>query len=215
MLAVYGTREPFLIGLDLGQQNDYTAVALLQRIDQQPDPSKSFHSLLIVRHLERFPRGANYADMAGRIRDLARAPLIRCRSKLVIDATGVGTPVLDMLKHMHIGVEIVPVVITGGDTASEENGRHRVPKKDLVAAVSVLLQQGVLQIPKQLALAETLVDEMLNFRVRVSLEGSLSYEAWRSGDHDDLVLAVALACWQAQRAWKQLIVPGNHWWYPS
>ncbi len=26
-----------------------------------------------------------------------------------------------------------------------------------------------------------------------------SYEAWREGDHDDLVLAVAMACWAGER----------------
>jgi hypothetical protein len=26
-----------------------------------------------------------------------------------------------------------------------------------------------------------------------------SYEAWREGDHDDLVLAVAMACWCGER----------------
>jgi hypothetical protein len=29
--------------------------------------------------------------------------------------------------------------------------------------------------------------------------GHDSYEAWREGDHDDLVLAVALACWTGER----------------
>ncbi len=26
-----------------------------------------------------------------------------------------------------------------------------------------------------------------------------SYEAWREGDHDDLMLSVALACWAGER----------------
>ena len=115
-----------------------------------------------------------------------------------------------MLKGMDVRSQIVPVVITGGDSVSEENGRFRVPKKDLVAAVSVLLQQDVLQVPTKLELAETLIDEMLNFRIRVNLEGAMTYEAWRSRDHDDLVLAVALACRQAQRTWPHLLIPGDH-----
>jgi hypothetical protein len=40
-------------------------------------------------------------------------------------------------------------------------------------------------------------------RVKVTLNGHEMYEHWRSGDHDDLVLAVALACWQARR-WREV-----------
>ena len=31
--------------------------------------------------------------------------------------------------------------------------------------------------------------------------GNLQYAVWREGKHDDLVFAVALACWDAQRAY--------------
>ena len=35
-------------------------------------------------------------------------------------------------------------------------------------------------------------------RVKVSAGGDEKFGAWRSGDHDDLVLATALACWRAR-----------------
>ena len=214
-MTVEPTKNPFVVGLDLGQQNDYTAVALLERVDHYLgqshwDYSHRVRSGLAVRFLERFPLGISYAKIAERIRDLINSPLLQERSRLVIDATGVGAPVVDMLRGMQLRATIVPGVITGGDTVSNENGRHRVPKKDLVASVSVLLQQEILQLPSKLPLAETLVDEMLNFRIRINLEGAMTFEAWRTRDHDDLVLAVALACWQAQRLWPHLIVPGDH-----
>ena len=38
--------------------------------------------------------------------------------------------------------------------------------------------------------------ELAQFKVKINIStGHDSYEAWREGDHDDLVLAVALACW--------------------
>jgi len=214
-MTVEPTKNPFVVGLDLGQQNDYTAVALLERVDHYQgqshyDYTHRVRSSLAVRFLERFPLGISYAKIAERIRDLINSPVLQDRARLVIDATGVGAPVVDMLRGMQLRATIVPVVITGGDTVSHDNGRYRVPKKDLVAAVSVMLQQEILQVPSKLPLAETLVDEMLNFRIRVNLEGSMTYEGWRTRDHDDLVLAVALACWQAQVLWPHLIVPGDH-----
>lgn len=33
------------------------------------------------------------------------------------------------------------------------------------------------------------------FKVKISTSGHDSYEAWREGDHDDLVLAALLALW--------------------
>jgi hypothetical protein len=53
----------------------------------------------------------------------------------------------------------------------------------------------------ELPLAEVLGRELQQFRVKVNLAtGNESFEAWRERDHDDLVLATALACWYASRA---------------
>jgi hypothetical protein len=69
-----------------------------------------------------------------------------------------------------------------------------------VSAVQIALQSGRLKIAEELALAETLRKELLNFRIKVNISTAHdSYEAWREGDHDDLVLATALACWKAAR----------------
>ena len=37
--------------------------------------------------------------------------------------------------------------------------------------------------------------EMAGMRVRVTAPGREEYGAWRAGEHDDLVVALALACW--------------------
>jgi hypothetical protein len=79
-------------------------------------------------------------------------------------------------------------------------GGVRVPKRDLVSAPLVLMQNGQLKIAEGLSLRETLVKELRNFRVKINISTSHdSYEAWREGDHDDLVLSVALTCWAGER----------------
>ncbi len=66
--------------------------------------------------------------------------------------------------------------------------------------MQVLLQNGQLRIPASLDLRDVLTQEMQNFKVKLSAEtGRASYEHWRSSDHDDLVLALALALWDANR----------------
>ena len=48
--------------------------------------------------------------------------------------------------------------------------------------------------------AQILKQELLNFRVKVNERtGNEQYEAWRENEHDDLVLATALACWYATK----------------
>jgi hypothetical protein len=62
------------------------------------------------------------------------------------------------------------------------------------------MQNGQLKIAQDMPLAETLRNELLNFKVKINISTAHdSYEAWREGDHDDLVLSVALACWAGER----------------
>jgi hypothetical protein len=70
----------------------------------------------------------------------------------------------------------------------------------LVAAVQAPLQDGRLKFADALTLAPTLVQEMLSFQVKISDNAHDSYGAWREGAHDDLLLAVMLACWWPTRA---------------
>ena len=73
----------------------------------------------------------------------------------------------------------------------------------LAGEAVVLLQNGQLKIAQALKLRETLVRELLNFRVKINVSTAHdSYEAWREGDHDDLVLSVALACWAGEKFLK-------------
>lgn len=46
-----------------------------------------------------------------------------------------------------------------------------------------------------------LVTEMAGMQVRVTSSGREQFGAWREGSHDDLVFAVALACWNTRKAW--------------
>ncbi|MQA88709.1 MAG: hypothetical protein GEU90_00540 [Gemmatimonas sp.] len=118
---------------------------------------------------------------------------------LVVDATGVGRPVVDMLKKQGVR-RLVDITITGGDSVTSSGASYRVPKRDLVGLLQVLLQSGRLRFAAGLPLVDTLVRELLAFRVKISADTAHdSYGAWREGSHDDLVLAVALAAWYAEK----------------
>ena len=64
---------------------------------------------------------------------------------------------------------------------------------------------GRLKIAEGLQEIPTLVQELQNFEIRKSTGGHAQYAAdWRSGDHDDLVLALACAVWYGERGSNRL-----------
>ena len=88
-----------------------------------------------------------------------------------------------------------PVTITRGDAEGTGDGFYRVPKRDLIVGLQVLLQSEGLQVAAGLSEGATLMKEMMGMRVKVSNSDHERYGAWREREQDDLVLAVALACW--------------------
>ncbi len=72
------------------------------------------------------------------------------------------------------------------------------PKRELVAAVQVMLGQHRLKFAARLPMLEVLLDELRAFEVQVTAAANVTYNA-RVGTHDDLVLAVAQAAWWTER----------------
>lgn len=96
-----------------------------------------------------------------------------------------------------------PVTITGGFAVTPDANGFHVPKKELVSVLQVLLQQRRLQVARALPHAATLVRELETFRVKITTSANEQLEAWRQRDHDDLVLALGLAVWVAERGVQQ------------
>jgi hypothetical protein len=119
--------------------------------------------------------------------------------QLVVDATGVGMPVVDMLRAAEPDCELTPVPFTDGAEQHFANGVWHVPKVDLLAGVQAALETGELRIARRMRETPTLVQEMMDVRVKLRGSGGIRLGADGFGQHDDLVLAVSLACWAARR----------------
>jgi hypothetical protein len=130
---------------------------------------------------------------------------------LIVDGTGVGRAVVDMLRRADLGCSIWPAVVTGGDRETMSDGYWRIPKRDLIVDLQVLLQRGGLRIAAGMGLAPVLVEEMATMRVRQTPAGNEQYGAWREGEHDDLVFAVALSYWGAKRAYPRVTGDDGCW----
>jgi len=178
----------YLVGLDLGDVNDYTALAIAE-VTGTPRVDAMYR----FRHLERL-RGIGYPSVVKRVATVLGMQPIMGNSQLLVDQTGVGVAVVQMLRVANC--RPTGVTITGGlDTVQLPTGDYRVPKRDLVGAVKVVLQQRRLRIAEQLPEASVLTTELQNFQVKITAAANDTFGAWREGSHDDLVLAAALVVW--------------------
>jgi hypothetical protein len=186
----------YFSGLDLGQARDFTALAVVERSTPRLPGAVSHYA---VRHLERQALGTPYTEVCFRVASLFATPPL-ANSQLVVDQTVVGKPVLDLLRRAKMRAKINSVTITAGHKVSWDDGGWLVPKKDLVGTLQVLLQAQRIKVAPTLPEAQMLVQELTNFKAKVPTASSDLLSDWREGQHDDLVLAVAIAVWAAERS---------------
>ena len=187
----------FTTGIDLGQLTDYSALATVESTEAAEDgKAVRRHS---VRSLHRWPLRTPYGKVVDdTVKVFEKEALTG--SALVIDRTGVGVAVTETLVAAKPHAKIVMASITGGEKESYADGCWSVPKRELAGTLQVLLGTRRLEIAEGLTLGATLKRELQRFSVKVNIAtGHESFEAWREADHDDIVLAVALACWWAER----------------
>jgi hypothetical protein len=136
---------------------------------------------------------------------LNRPPLRDC-CHLVIDESGVGRAVGDMFEDA--ALRAVRVAITAGVDAVKQDGlRWSVAKSLLISSVDAKLHSGELRFAAELTEAHALAEELKDFRRHLTSAGRATYQA-RTGKHDDLVLAVAIALWWAVERGRHQIYIG-------
>src|SRR5579885_3369327 len=184
----------WIVSADLGQVSDYTAVAAVEVGGSAPDRTA------FVGFLRRW-RGVSYPETVRRIKEVATRGEL-AEADLVVDMTGVGRGVIDLVREALPGRRVYGVTLTHGMRVTDGHGRHdkNVPKRDVVVSAQVMIQAN----PKRLTIARELPDrtlledELANYRVKISEHLNDLYAAARETDHDDLVIAVAQACWAAE-----------------
>jgi hypothetical protein len=194
------------IGLDLGQKQDPSALSVLQSTETG-DAVRDLVTyewkrdrVMRLIHMERIGLATTYPDIVERIRKLLQIPSLK-DCTLVVDATGVGVPVVDLLRAARLTCRIIPVTITGGAGESSSGSGYSVPKRDLITGLQVLFECGRFEMPESMPSTEHLVQELAGMRAKPSRSGHWRYE----GAPDDLALSLALAWWWARKrfTWDQ------------
>jgi hypothetical protein len=184
----------YYVGLDLGQAVDPSAIAVIERV---PAAQGGCYD---VRDLFRFPRGTPYPEIIDHVQALINTPPLWAHTPVIVDATGLGMPVIDMLRSA--GVPAEAVLLHGGESVTVGTGgtgMHRFPKTWLATLTRGLLESRRLRIAKQLGEARRLVSELCTFTTVIKRTGALTVEAGRDEGHADLAIAMMLACAYAEQ----------------
>lgn len=198
----------FFAGIDFGQVNDWTPIAVIERIrpvvrvgihhglvPQAKHEVKQIPTKLDLVHLERIPLGTLYPAQARHIAGLLKSPVLDGVQSYV-DITGVGRGPYDMLKELKVR-DLHGITITGSRGAAKRHPQGwSVGKAELVNAIQIEMQTGRLRIATQLELFSVLERELMEFRAKINDHGHMTFNA-REGKHDDLVLSVGYAVFGA------------------
>ncbi|MCS7042584.1 MAG: hypothetical protein N2036_10645 [Bryobacteraceae bacterium] len=199
--------EPHLFfGLDLGRRHDPSALVALERaalpanridpVTFQPETRVVFR----LRLAHRFPLGLPYLELLRRLPALLSTPATpawpvlpghpaRPHKTLAVDASGVGAPIVELLRRLPLDAAILPITITAGHhPAPDPHGGELVPRRDLLSRLRILFESGRLRIPRHLPARRDIFEELTRLSDTPGAK------------HDDLALALALAAWPAARS---------------
>lgn len=188
------------VGADIGKKTDPTAII----VTEEQDRGGVDH--YVSRLVERLRIGTPYPAVADRIVEIVRNLEARSearawtdndfRIETWIDATGVGLPIVDLVREQ--GVNARAAIFTGSDKLTEHpDDVVSIGKAFMIGRLQVLLQADRLHLPIN-AEAAALVTELADYQIEVSERAHVSFNA-PSGKHDDLVIALGLSVGPGKR----------------
>jgi hypothetical protein len=210
------------LGVDLGERNDYTAIAVIEGVPVhrkivEESGRKHVEATVLYRclRLERPDLGTAYPVIADRIADLCVTLSENSGSKvsLCVDVVGPGAGFKDFLVEHYrdaakgTGAFMKPAWIwtTHAGTPNYDGQKLNVPRADLVSAGTVAIEDGRYEVAK-MPLRETLQNEMRTFAIKRTNAGSERFEHYREDDKDDLVTAaILLPVWVGEKFHKPAI----------
>lgn len=193
-----------IVGADIGQKVDPTAIVVAEALFAGSGRGAAWG--FTIRHMERLPLNTSYPDVAARILqvvervDAQQEPANTHTDipvHVVVDSTGVGAPVVDILRRELQGTwaTLAEATFTHGDRLIGAFGDQKmsVGKAYLVSRLQALFQTQRIHLPKNHAEADAMATELMDYEIRISEDANDKYGAFRVGTHDDLVTALGLA----------------------
>lgn len=178
----------YIISVDIGKQNDYTAISIIQRVELD------YHLVKILRW-----RHSGHERLISELNNLlSDSRMNDGKIAIILDATGVGLAVCDFVRSA--GIQCFDLTIHGGYSTKIDGWHISAAKNDVVFSLQNIIEKNRLKVNPELKYWKETKAELETFSPKVN-ETTLhvSYEAIRSRDHDDLVMSLAMAALFGER----------------
>jgi hypothetical protein len=184
----------FIISLDPAQLRDWSALAVVD-MQYRPDVRRFGYSLVAMARKQGLP----YDQIVNWVSRIYHKPEFNKDQppELVVDSTGVGVAVVDMLHTK--GLRLNAVTITAGESFSQQGSVFHVGKARLIGTFLGAFDGGKVQVNPNMPIWPQLEKEMLSYRAEISAQGRAKFEA-EEGEHDDMIFALAQAIWFGEEA---------------
>jgi hypothetical protein len=196
-------KRDFLVGLSVGQGAQPSGVAVVERLPLVcPGQSRSY----ACRYLRRWlPPDTAYPNMVSNLFEMFSDPLLN-RNDLVVEAGPGIKAVVAFLRKNRLPAWIRPVEIRASAEDTHVEGIWRIAKASVIETTRQILQEDRLafddQMPpevlKSTPSTQTIYQALLTYPYNKTPAANDAF-ASREGADDDLILAVALACWFGER----------------
>jgi hypothetical protein len=200
-----------VLSVDLGTKGDYTAIVLLEVVPRRQEKGKPLHlhedytviNEIHCRFMERMELGTKYTEVVERVKEIYLHPENQGRTLLIVDETGVGIPVIEMMRSR--GLPPIGITITGGKSVTNKDTGYTVPKRDIVSTLQVIFQSRRLKLSRGLPeeAVRHFVHELNNFKAKITESKHDTYEAAKESDHDDLVMSMGMGVWYINRVYGE------------
>ena len=169
----WGEGACIVAGIDWARYSDYTVVVALGVGE----------SGCRVVGIDRFNK-MGWDSQISRVTEFLRAHRV---TAALADSTSIGDPLLEQLRAR--------LWESGIDIAVEGYGFTNASKRDLIEHLALKFAHRSIAIPRD----DQLLRELQYFEYELTQSGNVRMNG-RSGVHDDLVIALALAAWQSRTA---------------
>ena len=189
----------FQIAADLGQANDYSAVAVIK---DQALPIVDDGKIIVgprertIVYADRF-RGVSYVDVVDHLIRLRNAPPFGGKSELAIDGTSIGRVVSDMLWEQNIDHKAVQM--TGGQDWTRKGRYVNAGKTFMIENLAVLFAAGEIRFAHDLPLRQEIEEDLASFTTSTTAAGNqIITQSRTSAGHGDLGIALIVGGFASQ-----------------
>lgn len=182
----------FILSLDPAQLRDWSALCAVDM--QYNQAQRRFHYNLVAMNRKQ---GLPYDQIVEWVARTIKNPAFNAKQppEFLLDATGVGVAVKDMLRSK--GVKPKAITITAGETLTRVGPEIHLGKARLIGKFLGAFDAGKVHVNPNMPIWPQVEKEMLSFRAEMSAQGRVKLEA-EPGENDDMLFALAMAVWYGE-----------------